>query len=97
MMIECVDNNGQYTSTWVYEPDGKLVTLIGARVNGTASKTVYSKWKTVLIDGTEINTGFGNDGKSYMTTEIRLDGSIGSGPQDDYLAITTVIGIRRSG
>lgn len=97
MMIECVDNNGQYTSTWVYEPDGKLVTLVGAKVRGAASKTVYSKWKTVLIDGATIDTGLDRDGKSYMTTEIRLDGAIAAGQQEDYLAITTVIGIRRSG
>lgn len=97
MMIEFVDNNGQYASTWVYEPDGKFVTLIGAKVNGASSKTVYSKWKTVKIDGTKIDTGFASDGKSYMTTEIRLDGAIAAGQQEDYLAITTVIGVRRSG
>lgn len=97
MMIEFVDNNGQYASTWVYEPDGKFVTLIGAKVNGASSKTVYSKWKTVKIDGTKIDTGFASDGNSYMTTEIRLDGAIAAGQQEDYLAITTVIGVRRSG
>ena len=94
LTIEYVDNNGQYASTSVYEPDGKLVTLVGGRVNGTNAKTVYSKWKTVLIDGSSINTGHASDGTSYLTTEIRLDANIGSGQQEDYIAITTVLGWR---
>ena len=88
-------NDGDYSSVDVWHPDGKTVSLLTARTAGTTTPTFYLKSKTVLINGTTINTNSSVSGGTtyYQTSQVRADGS-NSATRGDYIGITQVIGYR---
>jgi hypothetical protein len=87
------DTDGNYSSTDVWSPNGKRVSLSLTWINGASTQDMYQRVRWVTISGTTISTYKGSSDTKYRTGQVKL-GATASVANSDYIAITHVIGYR---
>lgn len=88
------NNDGEYDSLTVWNPNGKKVALSSMHA-ASGGGSIYYKAKTVLISGTVINTA--SDSSSYFTAQHYTQGNGGVGGSfGDYVNVSHVFGYRKA-
>lgn len=87
------DTDGNYSSTDVWSPNGKRVSLSLTWINGASTQDMYQRVRWVTISGTTISTYKGSGDSKYRTGQVKL-GATASVVNSDYISIVHVIGYR---
>lgn len=93
MVIFFKDRDGNYSSTEVWSPNGKQVSLSLTWINGANSQDMYQRVRYVTISGTTISTSKLSGDSKYRTGQVKLNGGT-SVTNSDYISIVHVIGYR---
>lgn len=93
MTIFFKDTDSNYSSVDVWSPNGKRVALSLTWINGASTQDMYQRVRWVTISDTTISTFKLSSDAKYRTGQVKLNGST-SVINDDYLAITHVIGYK---
>lgn len=93
MVIFFKDKDGNYSSTEVWSPNGKQVSLSLTWINGANSQDMYQRVRYVTISGTTISTSKLSGDSKYRTGQVKLNGGT-SVTNSDYISIVHVIGYR---
>lgn len=90
LLIECNTDDNEYFSTYVSDPEGKVIALSSAKVNPSAG-SVFLKARAVKITGTTINTVLAGNASQYSVGQVQLPS--GQISYNNYIRIIKVTGI----
>ena len=87
------DTDNNCSSVEVWNPNGKRVALDLTWINGASTQEMYQRVRWVTINGTSITTAQNSGDPKARVGQIKL-GATASVENNDYIAITHVIGYR---